>query len=176
MSGSRWCVYEDRVSGQSARVVVDDRGQPRPHRLAAYVSDDEIELRVIRLPDCVWTACTMAMHQLKLIAEARRTFMSQRRQGRIDPSDDGVHGAVRRRRPFPLFAKCENTPIDGGGACLIKLVRQIFSHEARQRYNSMPKILIGYARYSTDKQDLTAQREALAELGVAADRIYVDHG
>lgn len=45
-----------------------------------------------------------------------------------------------------------------------------------KRYNSMPKTLIGYARCSTDKQDLTAQREALAELGVAADRIYVDHG
>ena len=40
----------------------------------------------------------------------------------------------------------------------------------------MPKTLIGYARCSTDKQDLTAQREALADLGVAADRIYVDHG
>ena len=40
----------------------------------------------------------------------------------------------------------------------------------------MPKTLIGYARCSTDKQDLTAQREALADLGVAAERIYVDHG
>ena len=40
----------------------------------------------------------------------------------------------------------------------------------------MPKTLIGYARCSTDKQDLTAQRQALVELGVAADRIYVDHG
>jgi DNA invertase Pin-like site-specific DNA recombinase len=40
----------------------------------------------------------------------------------------------------------------------------------------MPKTLIGYARCSTDKQDLSAQREALADLGVAADRIYVDHG
>lgn len=45
-----------------------------------------------------------------------------------------------------------------------------------KRYDFMPKTLIGYARCSTDKQDLTAQREALAELGVAADRIYVDHG
>ena len=40
----------------------------------------------------------------------------------------------------------------------------------------MPKTLIGYARCSTDKQNLTAQREALADLGVAAERIYVDHG
>ncbi len=36
--------------------------------------------------------------------------------------------------------------------------------------------LVGYARCSTDRQDLTAQRNALTALGVAADRIYVDHG
>jgi DNA invertase Pin-like site-specific DNA recombinase len=40
----------------------------------------------------------------------------------------------------------------------------------------MKATLIGYARCSTDKQDLTAQRLALHELGVAEDRIYTDHG
>lgn len=40
----------------------------------------------------------------------------------------------------------------------------------------MDGTLIGYARCSTDKQDLTAQRERLAELGVNEDRIYLDHG
>ena len=40
----------------------------------------------------------------------------------------------------------------------------------------MTKTLIGYARCSTDKQDLAAQRAALVELGVAPNRIYVDHG
>ena len=35
---------------------------------------------------------------------------------------------------------------------------------------------IGYARCSTDKQDLTAQTQALLDLGVKADRIYTDHG
>lgn len=40
----------------------------------------------------------------------------------------------------------------------------------------MTNTRIGYARCSTDKQDLTAQRTALADLGVAADRIYTDHG
>ena len=40
----------------------------------------------------------------------------------------------------------------------------------------MTALLIGYARCSTDEQDLTAQREGLAALGVTPDRIYVDHG
>ena len=40
----------------------------------------------------------------------------------------------------------------------------------------MKTTLIGYARCSTDKQDLSAQRLALQDLGVAADRIYTDHG
>ena len=40
----------------------------------------------------------------------------------------------------------------------------------------MTATLIGYARCSTDKQDLTSQRQALAELGVVSDRIYMDKG
>ena len=36
--------------------------------------------------------------------------------------------------------------------------------------------LIGYARCSTVLQDLTAQREALAALGVPDERIYLDKG
>ncbi len=38
------------------------------------------------------------------------------------------------------------------------------------------KLLIGYARCSTEAQDLTAQRQSLLGLGVDEARIYVDHG
>ncbi|MBC7632548.1 recombinase family protein, partial [Aeromicrobium sp.] len=40
----------------------------------------------------------------------------------------------------------------------------------------MAAMLIGYARCSTDSQDLAAQQDGLVALGVKAKRIYVDHG
>ena len=40
----------------------------------------------------------------------------------------------------------------------------------------MDEKLIGYARCSTDEQDLTAQRQALIALGAPPDRVHIDHG
>jgi DNA invertase Pin-like site-specific DNA recombinase len=40
----------------------------------------------------------------------------------------------------------------------------------------MTEYLVGYARCSTDRQDLTAQRQRLSELGIPENRIYLDHG
>lgn len=40
----------------------------------------------------------------------------------------------------------------------------------------MSETRIGYARCSTDKQDLAAQKVALLNLNVPEDRIYTDHG
>lgn len=37
-------------------------------------------------------------------------------------------------------------------------------------------MIVGYARCSTDAQDLTVQRQQLAALGASDDRIYVDQG
>jgi DNA invertase Pin-like site-specific DNA recombinase len=45
------------------------------------------------------------------------------------------------------------------------------------RYSApMAAVKIGYARCSTDEQDLTAQHQQLLDLGVAGERIYLDHG
>jgi DNA invertase Pin-like site-specific DNA recombinase len=41
---------------------------------------------------------------------------------------------------------------------------------------ALTAIMIGYARCSTDRQDLAAQRTALGQLGVPPERIYTDHG
>ncbi len=40
----------------------------------------------------------------------------------------------------------------------------------------MAALLVGYARCSTEQQDLTAQRDGLLGLGVDPHRVYVDHG
>ena len=40
----------------------------------------------------------------------------------------------------------------------------------------MNELLVGYARVSTEQQDLTSQHNGLHTLGVGDDRIYVDHG
>jgi DNA invertase Pin-like site-specific DNA recombinase len=44
------------------------------------------------------------------------------------------------------------------------------------RFPGVTATLIGYARCSTDKQDIEAQRQALLGLGVAGERIYLDRG
>ena len=52
-----------------------------------------------------------------------------------------------------------------------------FAKEAPYPYNlTMTVTKIGYARCSTDRQDLSAQKQALENLGVTPERIYIDHG
>jgi DNA invertase Pin-like site-specific DNA recombinase len=40
----------------------------------------------------------------------------------------------------------------------------------------MSRTLIGYARCSTEAQELTAPRQQLDELGCHDNRLYLDHG
>jgi Resolvase, N terminal domain len=60
--------------------------------------------------------------------------------------------------------------------CLRQVVREVVRWGETIRYGWRAGELIGYARCSTVPQNLTAQREILASLGVADDRIYLDKG
>jgi hypothetical protein len=46
----------------------------------------------------------------------------------------------------------------------------------RRHRRWMNELMVGYARVSTEQEDLTAQRNGLHALRVGDDRIYVDHG
>ena len=48
--------------------------------------------------------------------------------------------------------------------------------EGNPEVGGASRILIGYARCSTERQDLAAQRHTPRELGVSDDRVYLDHG
>ena len=53
----------------------------------------------------------------------------------------------------------------------------VVDHPASKRNRlGMDGLLIGYARVSTNEQDLTAQQNALERLGVRPTLIYTDHG
>ncbi len=63
-----------------------------------------------------------------------------------------------------------------GGGCGRCRVWWVASGPAQERGCVIVALLIGYARCSTDEQDLTAQRDGLPTVGVAAARVYVDRG
>lgn len=49
-----------------------------------------------------------------------------------------------------------------------------FSNLCSRLRKTTTAVLIGYARCSTDRQDLEANRQILLDLGVSAERIYLD--
>ncbi|WP_442044716.1 recombinase family protein, partial [Pseudogemmobacter sp. W21_MBD1_M6] len=58
-----------------------------------------------------------------------------------------------------------------------RLTHLLHNREISQKSRCpMVSTKIGYARCSTDRQDLSAQIQALENLGVSPDRIYTEHG
>src|SRR6476619_7839713 len=84
---------------------------------------------------------------------------------------------VHRRQAAGVALTTPQVPAGGVGCCPDARGVRVPRHDRAQfRRCAMSALLVGYARCSTDQQDLTAQRDALLRLGVEAERIYVDHG
>lgn len=88
--------------------------------------------------------------------------------------------------PIQLRATGDRDSVTSNNAdqrCLTYLVRTAIANEVIEPGLFVTVLvvvvtgtLIGYARCSTEEQDLTAQRQQLRDLGVSEDRIYLDHG
>jgi hypothetical protein len=107
----------------------------------------------------------------------RRRHLQRRRAARVTSATfrkrNGLRRPCRAReclRKGGRAGQLDARPSDGSQRGFGLVVR------STARSILMAPLLIGYARVWTDEQDLTAQRDALANLGVTAERVYVDHG
>ena len=96
------------------------------------------------------------------------------RQGRRCPQGDRpADGAVRRPDPRQIGTRSVSGTRNVSYECYGNIcgIGTLSVH-----FPPMTATLIGYARCSTDRQDLATQPQALLELGVAENRIYADYG
>ena len=90
----RGSAQEDHVARDGPRVVVDDRREPRPRGLASLVQDQDVEQRVVGLPEGVRRLGSVAVDQLEAVAEGGQPLVSQRHHSRVQGGEDRMHGGV----------------------------------------------------------------------------------
>ena len=90
----RGCAEENEVPGDGPGVIVHDYCQPRPCGLAVGVQDQDVQLRVICLPQGVWLFGAVAKDRLIVIPERRGAVVGKCHQVGIEGADDTVDGAV----------------------------------------------------------------------------------
>lgn len=101
-------------AGDGAAVVVEDDGQPRLGRPAALIEQPEVELGVVGLPELIRPARVAAIQQVERLPVGLGPIVRQRNQGRVEPADDGVDGAVARGGPALPRGDRGHLPMDGG--------------------------------------------------------------
>ena len=88
---------ERHVSGDGARIIIDDDCEPWPRGLAVRVHDQDIERGVIGLPERIRRFGAMPVNEFVAVAKCRHPFVRQGRKRRIDPSHNGMNGRFGRR-------------------------------------------------------------------------------
>jgi Resolvase, N terminal domain len=125
-------------------------------------SSDE-ERRANRYGAVILPMCDCPFHDLKLAGWRRGMRLVRFIIGRFQRSRNSLTAA-------PLMGLFVSRPVCGRHMVALDVCSRLGDR------GWMNELLVGYARASTEQQDLTAQRNGLHALGVGDDRIYVDHG
>lgn len=103
----------ERIAGHGAGVVVLDHTQPRPGRLGRGRDDPQVQFGVVGLPDLVRSRSLASVHQIEHLLVALGALVGQRRQTRVEPSDDGVHRGIGGPRPALPAGQLDHLAVDG---------------------------------------------------------------
>lgn len=79
---------KDHEAREHARVVINHGGQPRSLGVAVGVKDQQVQLRMIGLPETVGSLGAMSKDQFKAVPISGRAVMCQGDHGRIEAADD----------------------------------------------------------------------------------------
>jgi hypothetical protein len=106
-----WGAEEEGVAGDGAAEVIENHRQPRPRGAARLIEDEQVELRVVGLPDRVGRGGLAPQRQLEAVAVGGRTVMSEREQTAVERGDDRPSGRVTRCRPAAFGRQPADLPV-----------------------------------------------------------------
>ena len=89
-------IEEQEIARHCAAIVVKNNGQPRLAGLSLLVSQEDVELCVIRLPDGVGRFSLPAVDQVEAVAVRVRALVRQREQGGFELSDKPIDDGIAR--------------------------------------------------------------------------------
>jgi len=102
---------EDGVAGDGAAEVIENHRQPWPCGAARRIEDEQVEPRVVGLPDRVGRGGLAPQRQLEAVAVGGRTLMGEREQTAIEPGNDRPGRRVTRRCPATLGRQSGDLPV-----------------------------------------------------------------
>jgi len=73
MSAAQRRPDERQVTDDRARMIIHDQGEPWPDRLTAGIQDQNVQLRVIGLPERIGARRSMSVQQLVTISKGSRS-------------------------------------------------------------------------------------------------------
>ena len=162
-----------RDEGETLRGGGADRGHaaqdPEPRRIEAGVGTPEQS--PVRLMCCQPTGARWASKSSGTTSPLRPRTSSARPRYTVFQPAAGVRKGIAQRTSN--ITDAAGRAIRTSRVSIEWYVDPFIDGASNVHFGHAP---IGYARCSTDKRYLAAQRAALERLGVASERIYTDHG